>query len=213
MTSDPRSSLPALGSYEQALAREEENRLLAYLGLARPLFGRLMAQPRWQHVLELTLAQNAFLIGTEPTRADVHDFIWRLDLHHTLPDGTLDNWPHGVPKPGRLARWRARVDCWRISRSASPNSLELPIRQWLATTKQDAPASGDDTAPRSSLAPSLNDFDGLVALFGLKHPAALLALPVAFTFQALRAADLASGDPERSSRYIPPSAALKRFQS
>jgi apolipoprotein N-acyltransferase len=38
-------------------------------------------------------------------------------------------------------------------------------------------------------------------------------IAVAFTFQAIRARDLLSGDPDLAARYIAPSAALKRFQS
>lgn len=198
-------------NYEQAIAREGENRLLAYIGIGRPLFGRLMAAITWRHVLELSLAHNAFLAGTEPTRDDVFHFLWRLDVHFYRPDGSLPNWPRGAQPPGRVALLLAKFACYSISRQAAPNAIERPIREWLSEHWQDMPAGEPETESKhSSLSASLSWLDSIVDYLGRNDPQRIIDLSVAFTFQMLRAELIRTGE---AARCIPPSAALKHFDN
>jgi hypothetical protein len=199
-------------NYEQAVARERENRLLAYLPVSRPLFGRLLSTLRWRHVLELSLAQNAFFGPRCPEPTDVFDFLWALDLHFTRPDGSMPNWPSGAKRPGRFARWRARCDCYRISRSAAPTRLEPSIRAWIEEKWQDMPAAPKQSAAATSIfAPSLQWLDVIVEYYTDRGHSfeSVLEMPVALTMQMLRARTIAAGHWERC--LDPSSAILKQM--
>jgi len=204
-------------NYEQAVAREEENRLLALHGRARPLLGFSMIALRWRHVLDFTFAGNAFFnAAREPERADVFQFIWCLHPCFSWPDGILPNQLPRQPVPSRFARLRARLACQRLARIAPPLELAPLIHAWIDLAWQDSPApdtgSGGGGLPActSSLSPRLRWLDVVAADVTLGPTLRdRLETPVALSFQHMRTRALASGDDDLASRFIPPSAALK----
>lgn len=198
-------------NYEQAVAFEEENRLVAYLSYGRPVLGRVLAQLTWRHVIELSLAQNAFFTGSRATREDVIELLWRLDPWFLRPTGEMPNLPLGAHRPGRAAVAFRRFVLQARFRRCDLQSVEFALLEWLTAHWQDQACDADDAAGSkmvSSLAARLNWFDFIQAKIEIRD---VLSLGVAVSFQILRAKDLLSGDPGLSGRYIPPSAALKRF--
>lgn len=199
-----------MSNYEQAVAREEENRLLAYVGRGRPVLGFLLVNLTWRHCLELSLARNAFFTELRAERGDVFDFLWRLHPHFRTIDGRFPNVRHGAKPPSRL---RSAFAAWRIAlfvRRVDLVQAELAILQWIRDAYQDKPADdtdGDDSSPKptaSALSARLNWFDWISS----QHGDRALDLGVAVSFQILRAQMVARGE---GARCIPPSAALKRF--
>lgn len=200
-----------MSAYDDAVAREEENRVLAYLGVGRPLFGLMLAGLTWRHVLELSLARNAFFIGREPTRQEVFDFLWRLNLHYERPNGKLVNWPADARRPGLIGRSLTRMRCRYIAYSLPVAVLEKTIRAWINESWQDMPVGEPDKqgSAFSKLAPRLNWFDTISSYFAFDRLDTVLDCPVALTFQRIRADFIRNG---KESRCIPPSAALISFQ-
>jgi len=204
-------------SFEQALAEEKQNRELAYLHIAAPLLGCQVVTLTWRHVVELTLAENAFFTGGEPSRADVYQLLWRLNPCFRRPDGSMSNLDRsaraeGAARPTWLTcffqQWRVN----KLARSCKPHLAEPIIRDRLNAAFQDVPStsdkSGDDYV--SSLRAAITWFDYVTSEFALAGHSkdACLGYGVAWTFQVLRIRDIKSG---REDDYIAPSAALKRF--
>lgn len=205
-----------MDNYEQAVAREEENRRLARLGLARPLLGVQLSPITWRQAEELHLAGNAFFHEAEPTRDDVELFFWRLHPFFRRPDGTFPNlksWLRepGARLPGPFAVFKARLFCFLLSRYHAPAAVEIPAREWVKDHWQDAPSAAESSGnSTSSLKAKLGWYDELGEFFAARNYTweQFIDFPVSTSFLNLRTYLVVNGE---SQRVIPPSAALKRF--
>jgi hypothetical protein len=194
--------------FQKALQHESDNRRLASLRLARPLLGQFVVALTWRHVMELSLAGNAFFTGREPTAKDFYLLLWRLNPAFRRPDGIFPNLDPRANPPGRIARVMAQINCYRIARLVNPNVTERIVRQWISDAYQDQPSpSNQPQAALSSLSPRLDWFDSFAAQYHQVGylPDQIFDLPVAWCFQMLRVEIIQAGKEET---LIPPSAAL-----
>lgn len=203
-------------TFEQARAREEENRIIAHLPYARPLLGQPIVTLTWRHCLELTLARNAFFTNQAPELGDVFDFIWRLHPAFFRPDGTRPNLPEGARI---VARWRCALVRAALAarvRRFSLAAARAAVEAWIDASYQDMPTestnkNGSEASAVSRLSPRLTWFDSVVAQYEAgghsRHYA--LDLGVALSFQMMRARLIASGE---GARCVAPSDKLITFE-
>lgn len=203
-------------NYEQAVAHEEALRRLGWMQVAFPLLTVPQVALTWRHVAELTYARNAYFAMAEPTAHDQWLFLWRLHPAFTRPDGTQPNRRagSGAPRAGRIAVLRARAHVWQASRRLDPLRTESRIVRRIEEAYLDVPAEGSKGGEtRGSLSLKNYWLDFFVQYFVNRGHSVDQALDtgVAQSFQILRAELIDKG--EGDEKCIPPSAALKRFDS
>ena len=202
----PAISLPA--HLQSLLAREEENRALAWLDLTPDLLG-VPVRPftaRMRH--DLVLAGNAFMCGRRATAADVFDFLWRLSPHYAH---VRRPWALRGTGPRLWCLWRAfgslttAAHFYLIERHVSRLPIPLAaaaIVDRLMVIFQDRPASSETEADTEAKQPSLlpppraHWLDDLVEAFTTRKgwtPDEVLGYPLARLFQLHRASLLARG--------------------
>jgi hypothetical protein len=206
-------------AYFEAVAQEQRNRLFAYLDDAEPLCGCPVVPLTWRIFFELHLAGSAYLAGREPTRDDFFLLLWRLHPWFRRPDGSLPNLRSGRRRPPRWLVWLAQVSLYRRALVAPVNGTEAAIRQRIKASFQDAPSVDDvdaeEIAP-AKLSQSLSLFDSVQAYF-VHHCGytrdQIMDLPIAWSFQVLRAQAIMQDPKEAAQRFIPPSAEKLKFVS
>lgn len=200
--------MPINPQFLAARAKEQSARLLTYLPWPRPIVVTLRSRGGWlswwprnpvtspvvhfteRHHVELTFAQNAFVIGARPLRGDVFQFLWRLHPEFMRPDGTLANQGH------RRATWcerrrarRVQKALHRAARLCDLDHTAIALRAYLSAVELDANAYIADEKPRKrrglAVAPH-NYFDDyteyMARTYGLT-PEAAMDMPRALSFQ------------------------------
>jgi hypothetical protein len=121
---NPENVIPGLREAREA---ERFARYAAFAGLSLPILGLECEQLTPRHRLEFEMAQNAFSVGREASRADVFQFLWRMS----------PAWRKGQPITisATLAWWRIhRV----IYRHPLPD-IEAAILDYIGMMLQDLP--------------------------------------------------------------------------
>lgn len=130
---NPETVVPGL---REARENERMARYCAFAGLSLPILGLECVQLTPRHRLEFEMAGNAFSVGVEAGRADVFQFLWRLN----------PAWRKGQP-----ITWAATRAWWKIHRviyNTSAVRLEGAILDYLGMMLQDLP-EGDANLGRS----------------------------------------------------------------
>lgn len=110
--------------YAEAVAQEQSNRNLAFLGYPLPLCGMTIRQMTPRHVILLQECGNRFFAGGWPTFEDVGMFLWFLSPHYQPGEEHAKAFYRNIAK-------RAREE----------NAMIEEITAYLVKVFQDAPAS------------------------------------------------------------------------
>jgi len=115
----------------EARAKERQNRALAFSDVPWSVCGLDVVVLTPRHRLEFQLVRNAFTVGGTVTRADVFQFLWRLN-----PRFKQRVWV------GSLA-WLARRKVAKAVRALDMDEAQIGILTYLASMLQDLPEGGD----------------------------------------------------------------------
>ncbi|MFA5262355.1 MAG: hypothetical protein WC378_00920 [Opitutaceae bacterium] len=213
-------TLPA--AFTEALAKEQRNRAVAWLGVPVPLCGALVQLLTPRHILELSFSGNAFFAGKKPLLADVFDLLWRLSPAYRYA---------AIPKLIDLLRKAQRIGfhplivlvrCAYLGsyRSARYYHLlerhvatldlfaaEAEIQAWLSSQHQDLPAvdKREDEIIKP-LRPRVYWMDSIIERFWRDYnspPAQTIDMPIAALLQVIRQSNIVHGED-----VIDPSAAF-----
>jgi hypothetical protein len=188
--------MPITPAFLAARAAERQHRLLiharalAWVPLRRGA-SLLLLTPlvplTHRHVVELTLARNAFLRGFSPLAGDLFAFLWRLHPLFRRPDGSFPNTSARLSFAclrSAFARYRLRRAVLRCEQEPAATT----IREFLARASQDAAAPECD-AVEAPAAPERCPIDNVVDYAARTyhlHPDAVLDLPIALLHQLYR---------------------------
>lgn len=122
----------------EARAKERQNRAIAFSEIPWTVCGLDVVVLTPRHRLEFQLVENAFALGGVPTRADLLQFLWRLNPRFTKRVWMLS------------PAWFARRRVARIARKVDLAEAAREIYTYLSAMLQDLPG---DSGGRDTLNP------------------------------------------------------------